>query len=359
MELKEYKTILMETITNEYPLYFQKTLLKKFQDKGLIFRDGRKTNVDNLLDVTCYSKERDQLKLAIESMDNCIKECEEFEYEKGYRYCAIFKFRQYNENIVNKLVNEKQIFKYNENNIFDDNLYEYPAFPTYKENGDYAFLKFGFMLNNKEETNSFMKYPVLVVINKKLKIIEIRLDTVSFKYKNKENFYEDKIGRVKSWIRRYLDLSIEDIDFQAVTKYMRSNKADEVTITALKMVRDGMVASLDACSNEEMTIPILGELKELILKCNTMFVVNDDTIKIKELLNNFIKKIEETSDLPSVKIFWHIKRIKLLVMHSYKEKSYSLFKYSDELEDKERMNYVTNYLVECEEELRKQFQIEQ
>ena len=125
-------------------------------------------------------------------------------------------------------------------------------------------------------------------------------------------------------------------------------------ITALKMRRNGTMAVLDSASNEFLTIPILGELKELLKENDEMFLKNEDTKGIKNILDKFIKNIEETSELPSVKILWHEKKIKIVVLEAYKDSDYSLLKLLDELKDGECMDYVTEYLIKCEKENRRQ-----
>ncbi len=199
-----------------------------------------------------------------------------------------------------------------------------------------------------------MKYPVLVILDKERKILEIRLDSVKFKYKNKEKFYKETIDKIKAWIVSMLNINIETIDFQAISKYIKENKSNEVIITALKMKRNGTMALLDSASNEFLTIPILGELKELLKENNEMFFKSEDTENIKNILDKFIKNIEETSELPSVKILWYERKIKIVVLEAYKDSDYSLLKFLDELKDGECMNYVTEYLIKCEEENRRQ-----
>lgn len=221
------------------------------------------------------------------------------------------------------------------------------------ENSKIIF-KFNFYLTSKDDKDDKIKYPVLVVLDKQEKIVEIRLDSVKFKYKDKEKFYKENIDKVKAWIESILKINVETIDFQAISKYIKENKSDEVIITALKMRRNGTMAVLDSASNEFLTIPILGELKELLKENDEMFLKNEDTKGIKNILDKFIKNIEETSELPSVKILWHEKKIKIVVLEAYKDSDYSLLKLLDELKDGECMDYVTEYLIKCEKENRRQ-----
>ncbi|MGE7763367.1 hypothetical protein [Peribacillus sp. NPDC097895] len=99
-------------------------------------------------------------------------------------------------------------------------------------------------------------------------------------------------------------------------------------------------------SNEELVIPILGELKTFIEDNQQLIQNNDKTQEIGRKLEKFISGIENKSDLPSVKMIWPQKGIRLGVEHTYKDRKYSFFMYYDELVDsKERMDYVREYLI--------------
>ncbi|NFM30695.1 hypothetical protein FDC02_05170 [Clostridium botulinum] len=352
MDLNEYKNILEETILNEYPVYFQKSIIQMLEERKIVFNDKRRKNNENLLDLTRYTKEKEKLKAVFNETNNIVKCCEYFEYIRAYRYCAIFRMKNFDKNIINDLIKSKKVIQVNEDIDYNDILEIVAYKPTYKQDENYIYLKFNFVLNNREDNFKKIKYPVLVIINKDMNIFEIRLDTISFKYKDNENFYKDKIGKVNAWVVSYLKCQVLNIDFQAITRYMKNEKKDDVTIVALKMKRDGTIAFLDSASNDEMIIPILGELKNIVSLNKELFNKTTDTIKIKTIIEDFISEVEETSDLPSVKILWHKEKIKLLAMHGYKEEDYSLFKYSDELGDKERMDYVTKYFIECEKQAR-------
>ena len=352
MNLNDYKQILKETILNEYPIYYISKIIKSLEKNNLIFNDKRKNNKKKLPDISNISDKRKKLDSLFNKLDCLIKEIEDFEYTRAYRYCAIFKINKLdNKNIIKKLNSISAINMYKKVDNFNDILSPFAINPTCKYDDNIIYFKFNFELNDKE--NKKIKYPVLAVIHRKLSILEIRLDTVSFKYKDSENFYKDKIRSVKAWFSSILNLNLTNIDFQAVIKYMKDYKDKDVSIVALKMRRDGMMAYLDSSSNEYLMIPILGELKNFMKDKDNLFNSNKETKSLQEELNNFIYEIEETSDLPSVKILWDDRKIRLLATHGYKEEDYTLFKYSDELGDEEKMMYVTKYFVQCERELTK------
>lgn len=363
MNIEEYKAIIEETTVKEYPTYYQDKILKLLKEKKLIYNDKRYKNEKNLLDVTRYDKSNDKLKFIIENLEVAIKEIEIFEFKRAYRYCSIFSITNYTDDLLDKF-NGEQINKFSEDiNVFDDLSFT-AVNPTCKIESDKTIFKFSFLLSNKDDTSKRIKYPILAIIHKDINTLEIRLDTVQFAYRDKELFYNDRINSILAWFKSVLNMGItteeqkviiDNINFEAIVKYMRAEKNDDVTIVALKMRREGMMAYLDAASNEELTIPILGELKKLISENERIFEKNKDTKDIKSIITRFINEIEETSSLPSVKALWGEKKIKVLLTHGYQNEEYTIFKYSDELGDEEMMDYVTKYLVQCKKELDEKF----
>ncbi|WP_040330230.1 hypothetical protein [Clostridium ihumii] len=358
MNFDEYTKIIKETVLNEYPAYFQKKIIKRLSEKKEIHIDRRQKNDKNLLDVTMCNSIKDTMKYILDNHDRTIKEIEMFEYEKGYRYCSIFAISNYDDALLEKLKGVK-IKKFSDDITEYDNVNFTVMNPTYKIMDDKTIFKFSIYLKNRDDENKRIKYPILAIIHKDIDALEIRLDTVTFAYKNKESFYKDNINSVLAWLRSMLCFNedsrvmIDNINFESIVRYMKKEKVDDVTIVALKMRRDGMMAYLDSASNEELMIPILGELKKLLYKEKDKFEKSDDTKEIKKILDDFMEEIEETSSLPSVKILWEEKKIKILLTHGYKNEEYTLFKYSDELGDEEMMNYVTNYIIGCKKELDK------
>lgn len=363
MNIGEYKKILKETTIVEYPAYYQHKLIKFLKDEKIIYNDRRYKKEDDLFDVTQYDKASEKLSYIIDELDGGIKAIENFEYSRGYRYCTLFSINNYSDELLEGLKKENRIIEYSEDNATIDQVASIAKNPTYKVCDDKTILKFSFLLTNKEKKEKRIKYPVLAIIHKEINTLEIRLDTVQFEYRTNETFYKDKVNDVLAWLKNLLTLDKEknqciqigNINFQAVVKFMRAQKTDEVTIVALKMRREGMVAYLDAAANEDLTIPILGELKKVLNKNEKLFSSTKETLLIKKLMWEFIEEIEETSSLPSVKVLWGDKKIKVLLTHEYQKEEYTLFKYSDELGNEEMMNYVTKYIINCKRELDEEF----
>lgn len=341
--------LIQKTVLEDYPIYMQMDFLRFLEKEKMIHKSSRKNNSENLLDITEIPTVNKRIEFIFNKLNNIYRKCEEFKYLRAYRYFTIFKFDKIEEGIIGELINCKKIIEYGCEEFISFTAQK----PTVKIENNKVIFKFNFYLTSKDDNNDKMKYPVLAILDKEEKILEIRLDSVKFKYKNKEKFYKETIDKVKAWLKSMLKINIETIDFQSISKYIKENKANEVIITALKMKRNGTMAVLDSASNELLTIPILGELKELIKVHNKAFLKNEDTEEIKNILDKFIKNIEETSELPSVKMLWYDKKIKIVVLEAYKDSDYSLLKFLEELKDGECMNYVTEYLIKCEKENRR------
>ena len=360
MDLTEYKKCLVETITNEYPIYFQKHIISFLKENGVIKtkKSKKKKNpninqisyiLDDKLDLSEIKEVGKRVELSINSAKNACRLIEQHEYEKQYRHCAIFKYSNLNREVIISLISMGKL------NDFDSEEFQFDfvdfvgSKPTIKENEEMLNVKFNFLLENINDKSKKIKYSIVVVFHKDIEVVEIRFDSVSFEYKRNLQFYKQKINAVRSWLFSSLKIELGIINFRSVVDYIASDcNKKEIRIVAQDMARNGMRALLDSSSNEELTIPILGELKEFIQKHIKEF---DEAPIVKELISDFIEEIEETSDLPMVKLFWIDKNIKVGVNHDYKAQDYSLFKYFDELKDMERMNHVTRYLNDCKRNL--------
>lgn len=355
-----YNKILNEYILNELPEYMQVKILNILHDRGIINNKKRykkKFEGSNIIDVCEISKTKEKLELILKKYDGIIKECQEFDYFKAYRFSSIFKVNistlNNNYELINDLCKKNQIIRYTDSNEFRDNINTFAEKPTYRIMGKYRIFKFTYKLMNREDNTKFIKYPVLMIIDNLNETLEVRLDLVSFNYKNKEDFYKLKIQEILSWTRSYLKLETECIDFEAIVKYINNNKKNEVTVSGLEMRRDGMSAKLHSSSNDKGKLPILTELKDLLTMEDYLFNKTDDTKKIKSMLETLLSEIDENSTFPSSELYWNDKMLSVNVVHGYKKSDFSLFRYKGELTNKEDMNYVTEYLIASIRELEK------
>lgn len=355
MAQEKYNKIQRKTIQDEYSMYSLARLLNKLEDDNLIRNDKRRKKNETLLDITKINSEREKVSFLFDRLPLMVKKCEEFEYDRAYRYIYLYKFKQINLYKLEELLADGIIQQFTEGTECDDYLSRVVSHPTYREIEDIIYLKFSMELNSKLANDESIKHVILVVIHKNNNLIEVRQDVIPIEYNPKERFYNINARSVKGWLNSYLDAEIENIDLQAITKYMKSTKQEDVKITALSLKRNGMTAELDSANNSELMLPILDELRNMI-DTEQIFLIDKNTITIKGMLENFIEEIEETSDLPAAKILWLDNGYKVNAYHGDVEGDIPFLRWIGELKDKESIDYVTNYIINCERELREEFE---
>ncbi|WP_277673355.1 hypothetical protein [Piscibacillus halophilus] len=357
MEFTKYVQLILRTLQNLYPNYLKKRLLNRLAEDGLIINNKRissKGQLSLITDVSFIEDINEKFRTILEQdSDNvCFKYVEDFEFTKEYRHVSYFQIKNFSNEKLDKLVIEDKINFFKKDHEMFDLVDSSASKPTIKRSKDDVFIKFCYLLDNKvESSKGSIKYVVLAKINTKDNILEICLDKVSYDYKLQKDFYALIIDDIKQTLEEMLKIQIFDIDFKAVVNFIKSER-DDVSIYAMKMHRNGTVAYLDAQSNEDLMIPILGELQAFIEQNKDLINVNKETKEIGRKLEDFIEGIEVKSDLPSVKMIWPSKGIKLGVDHGYKDRHYSFFMFYDELgESRERMEYVREYLIDSFSEL--------
>ena len=334
-----------------YPSYIKKELLKKAVNDGLVINDKKRgkdqisLNLNNSIDVTDDATDEDKFSHMLQSSE-ILSEIEEFEYKKVYRHFCYFKIDNVPVEKIRELVQNQRV------NVFDKRkteLVDEFDKPTIYSVGDQIYIKFSYCLN--DESSSMIKYVIIAIIDKNEDLLEIRFDRVGIAYKNSYNYYKDKMAEILRYFREELGVVVENIDFKAVVDYIKSEK-DDITIIAQQMNRNGSTAYLEAYDEEEITIPILGELERFIAQQENLFNKNEDTKAIRDKLQDFLREIEVKSDMPKVKIRMAGSNIKFGITHNYKNTEYSMFMLSGELVGEETMGSVKDYLMQCYKELR-------
>lgn len=334
MDREEYRLILLNTIKKNCPKYMWVNLIQSY---GIDIPDDKDLNY------------------LFTSVNNIIKICEEFEYKRAYRYSSICSYENLDLKCIEQLKQENKIKEFTTTSEFDDELSSIISIPTVRDEDNKIYLKFSLRIHSKLQDDEDIKHVVLVVINKKLKYIEIRQHTIPIAYNSHEKFYERNIGAVKGWIKNNLNAYISELDLQAITRFMKSNKEEDLKVTAVSYRRNGMEAELDSANNAELTLPILDELRDKISQ-EDIFKNSDIGKNIKQILENFMLDIEENSDLPAAKILWFEKSIKVHMYHGEVQDSIPILRWIGKLKDKESMDYVAEYIINCKEELRREFE---
>lgn len=345
-----YKSNFQKTIADVYPTYLKKELLKQVVNDGLVVDNRKKSyqlslKFGNIVDVSDYDTLDEKIN-SILNADNILHYIEEFEYKRRYRHFCYFKCSEIPPTKLVELVENETVYLFDKKGETLINGYDKPLLYIAD---NLVYLKFSERLNN--ENGNQIKFTIICVLDKEHNIIELRFDKIGIAYKNSYNFYRDKINAILNYLEINLTVEIENIDFKSIIDYIKSEK-ENITIYAQRMQRNGTTAYIEAYDDGDGAMPILGELRNFIEENKKLFNMDVNTNLIKEKLLAFIKEIEVKSDMPMVKVKLDDRDIKFGITHNYKGMEYSLFMfYGDLLGDKEMMNYVRSYLIECNQEL--------
>ena len=344
-----------KTISEFYPAYLKKELLKQAVNEGLVINSRKKTSTLSLgfadiIDVSEFDSLDEKINNILQ-VDNVLQFVEEFEYRRQYRHFCYFKYSEISPTKFEELVKDKRVNLYDKKGDILIDEYDKPSLYIVD---NLVYLKFTFLLNN--DTGNQLNFIVICVLDKEHNILELRFDRVGIAYKNSYDFYKDKINYIIEYLCVTLGITITNIDFKAVIDYIKNEK-DNISIYAQRMQRNGTTAYLEAYDDGDGVMPILGELGAFIKENTELFDKDISTKLIRDKLNNFIKDIEIKSDMPMVKVKLEDNNIKFGITHNYKGTDYSLFMYYGELlGNKEVMGYVRNYLIECSRELENRVQ---
>ena len=183
-----YKTNLQKTITDFYPAYLKKELLKQVVNGGLVINNKKKghqlsLNFADIVDVS-EDETLDEKINHILDADNVLQFIEEFEYKRQYRHFCYFKCSEIPSNKLEELVQNGfvNLFEKKSETLID--AYDKPSLYIVD---NLVYLKFSDRLNN--ETGNQIKFTVVCVLDKEHNIIELRFDRVGIAYKNSYNFY--------------------------------------------------------------------------------------------------------------------------------------------------------------------------
>lgn len=349
---KEHE-IFQNTVLNVYTSYMQKSILKMLVKKGLVINETRKDasqkapNLNNMPDVSDCLTLKDKLCIALQR-SNVLAAIEEYEYERPYRHFCYFSISGFTAKSVELLVKEGSVNLFSRRGDICIDTFVKPSVYSRVNDEDVCF-KFSRLLTS--EGGNAIKYVILAIINTQENILEVRFDRVGIAYKGSYSFYKDCIEETLNYFKQNLHIEIQDIDFKAVVDHVIS-KSEEATLYAQKMVRNGSTAYLEAFEGEEITIPILGELRDFINGEEDLFSKTDDTKMIREMLESFLDEIEVKSDLPMVKIILDESSRRFGITHNYKETGYSLFMLYGNLVGEELMSSVREYIIRCYKELK-------
>ncbi|OME03384.1 hypothetical protein BSK54_08000 [Paenibacillus odorifer] len=353
-----YKKLLTSTILEGYPKYSQEGLLKSMekQDLLLLKKRRRRATGENILDLSDIENTTDQISEAINNEEQTVKVFEKNEFFKSYKYSAVFFVDELDESLIERLLNQNELINFFADNYTHDTstlITQGARKPTMYSIENTILFKFSKVLTGftpgADGEKKEIKYPIVCVYSRNMGTLEIRLDSVRTMYQSSDIFYESQISSVLSWFKSYLNCNHTTINFLPIIEYIKKHKQREVAVEAQSMAfQNGGKAVLENGINDNYVLPLLGELQELIKANQELF---DSSPEIKNLLDKFITEAETLSDLPWVTLVWKSDKTKVKFKFSQADDEYTILQYYGRQSDMEKMNYVTEYIIENKTEL--------
>ena len=293
------------------------------------------------------SSNRQRLKYCIKESNQAVRDIEQWEFEKNYKYSLFLLSENYDSTIIEKLIENQKIKEYETLNGIEP-VRPVLDVPTVRYYGDNLFLKFLIKLKatDSDGNENKCRYPLIVIIYPKQNIIELRFDSMG------ALFGKDKLKYVYhaiTWIGKNLDALIAPIDLRDVADYIKEKGEDDGVVLLAQDMRmaSGGKATIDVGNDDTKVLPFIGELKLLLEEYEEEF---NKVPVLKNVLEEFIYEKENLSEFPWVKFRFEEKDIEVKITFDYGKLKFSLLQhYSSQLVKnlgKERMDYVTTYLSE-------------
>lgn len=278
---------------------------------------------------------------------------EEFEYQSDYVHSAMFKTDKLNKEDLLKSLEAKGVPLFSLNKSIPETLTNSIDFPSYyipDNNDNIILLKFSMKWDYTVPffESAKLKFPIILVIDIENSALEIRFNRLPLSIANDNiEFYRKICDNSTSWIKNNLNISTRPFELINIVDYIYKN--EQAVKTAMHIKRSsGGEAQLNMSSGD--TMPILDELRDLISENEEMF---SDAAEIKELLEAFIKEIEDDSSYEWVALEWDPSgkkkdRIKVKFLYDYLGPEVSLlFHFSGRI-GMEKMEYVREQLCSAE-----------
>lgn len=373
----KHKHVIETTVREVYPNYLIKHLLKTLETRNIISYQ----NQESLLETPYIFRNQDgspypprydaeELLIALEhETSDVISLIQNQEYDSPYSYSVLFEINGEWVESLKGAINKNLILPTDEDNFLYDNLSESVnnCKPSYKKVADLHILKFSLHLtgylpqenNNKRE----IVYPIICLLNSKTNILEVRYEKTKGYLTSRENgngFYIRKIQEIQQKLEELLGSELLAINLSPIVKFIKEtlNESDdnEVVISAQSLqYHTGSKAVLDTGNNDNMILPLIGNLKDILKNHPTLFKANNETIQIESMLEEIISEAEYLSDHPWITLAWKnevkSKVLKVKFLFNYQGQDFSVLQYYGNNADSERMSYVTQFIFDNKQQL--------
>lgn len=348
-EIERYNKLLLNTIGEYYNNATRSKLIRELLNSQIA---TKKKEVDA---VYIYSMEqKEKFKQCLEKNHNTKKEIELLEINKGYKYSIPYK-------ILNINFDELPSFAININTYnWTDFRQEDILKPVYIDNDNICAIKFHKeidCIDGETGKKVNIRYPLLLVIDKKNNILEYRFDKII--HKKDDSFYSRTIEGISNYTRK---LNLESVPYElgTVLGEIVKNYPNEAKEEVCSMGFPGEKGVIVKYGKNQV-MPVLGELEELVKDNAEIF-----TEKSKEIIDNFIFEKKVLSSKHYREIKWlnnpytgntkdeNKLFLKTRVTFNYKGKHLDLiyFHYS-KLNNMERMNNVIRFIDKINNNIKK------
>lgn len=301
--LKFYRNSVMN-----YSVAMKMAIRRQLQDKGKITFD-KQTSLTDTEDFPMYFPDKQDLDTIITrtTMNRKLSNFyENWEFVKLYKYSVplFFSSSEPVSNLLSKLKLEK--FKeeeYASSRILPTELKL--ARPIYKEDKDKYIIKFVLQksyFDRESTTQTDYRYPVIIYVDEKHNLLEIRYDALKYGSTQTGNSYEDIVVQCIDWLKNTLKLKLFNCDHTGAIDKLKDENDSTVKIYKQMMVlSSGGAAELTAAQDRDYLLPFIGELRELINENKDLFDKDPD---VKQLLEQYLDNKEETADYPYIYVSW-------------------------------------------------------
>lgn len=300
-------------------------------------------------------------------VDEVISVIQEWEYDSPYSYSVLFEIKGEWKDTLLAAIDEKMI------NCIEDENFKHDLFsstimdcvPSYKKIRNIDILKFSLhligYLPQETDNRRDIVYPIICLLNNETNILEIRYEKAKGYISNQEDgFYIKKIKEVQNKLEDLLGIELLAVNLSPIVKFIKGTLNDveetEVAVSAQALeYHTGSKAILDTGNNDNMILPLIGNLKDILSNYEDLFSANDETKQIRDLLEEIILEAEFLSDHPWITLAWKnevkSKILKVKFLFNYHGQDFSVLQYYGNNADSERMSYVTQFIFDNKQKL--------
>lgn len=335
----------LETIENYYPRIMKIKVANNLIKDGIATKNKKDTDKIFIGDKNDYNR----ASYCLKQDSNLIKYIENWEYDKYFKY-SIYFMQTDGLNvatIINECVKNGIISVFNLKGK-PDKLGKTIAHPVMREDDDGYYLKFVTQLETVDTTGiQKMKRNVAIIyISKTTKLIEIRFDAIETVFSVDRITY---INNLITWLKTYIDKEATGIDLTEVVEEIRLNgEKDGVIVSEQHMeMASGSEATVSIGKNEARQLPFISEIKSIMEIYSKEL---ESVPELKKALDDFLYEKEELSTYPWITFLFEEKRFEVKITMDYNGMGIDLLQhYSSSRQEnvgRERMEHVTNYIIE-------------